>query len=88
METKNYFPELQEEVYRRLDNYEIEAESNADMYAMWMHVRALMSLHLKAETGEGLVKGNRPITEDQYNHCIKYLDIILPEKEKEDKFKS
>ena len=77
---KNYFSDLQEAVYARLNDYNIDAESSADMYAMWMHVRALLSLHLKAETGEGLVKGNKPITREQYYKCLNYIEVILPKR--------
>ena len=75
---KSYQPELQEAVYSRLKVYGV-SDVPADLYSSWMHVRALLSMHLKAETGEGLVKGNKPVTESQYNKCLKYLDMILPE---------
>ncbi len=79
---KSYLPELQEAVYKRLKSYGVdkETESYADVNTTWIHVRALLSLHLKAETGEGLVKGNKPVTEYQYKKCLEYLDIVLPER--------
>ena len=49
-----------------VSGYNDDETTNADLYAMWMHVRALLSLHLKMEDGEGLVKGNRPILQEQY----------------------
>ena len=75
--TKNYLTELQNVVFERLKMYGVQ-DSMPDLHSSWMHVRFMLSLHLKKETGEGLVKGNKPITEFQYMKCVGYLDKILP----------
>ena len=72
---ENCLNELKEAVYKRLDSYSVEDKRK---YVIWTNIRTIMSLHLKKDTGEALVKGNRPIRRDQYEKCLGYLDIILP----------
>lgn len=69
----NYSEDLRKAVNERLEKYEIDRP-----YQMWIHVRSIISLRMKNDTGNGLVKGNRPISQEQYLLGLKYLDEILP----------
>lgn len=76
LNTGNYLPKLRDAAFERFGDYNIIDESSK--FSMWTHVRPILSLYLENETGEGLVKGNKPITYTQYRKCLEYLDKILP----------
>lgn len=73
---ENYLNDLKDAVYKRLDSYGVE---EGRKYVIWTNLRTIISLHLKKDTGEALVKGNRPVRRDQYEKCLSYIDMILPQ---------
>ena len=65
-------------MYERLQEYDPELVSPSDLYMNYMHVRYVISLRLKKETGKGLARGNVVLSEECFNLCLQYLDVILP----------
>lgn len=74
----NLKQDLQENIEKRIREYEDLDSSNE--YSMYVHIRAVISFILKSRVGEGLSKGNKLMTEEQYNESMNILNDILPSK--------
>ena len=75
---ENYILRLQSEVKDRVQAYYGDPLTPQDLNSMYVHVRAILSLYLKKETGSPIKRGNNVLTLEDYTKCIGYLDKVLP----------
>ena len=74
----NYILELQSAIRNRILEYDSSITSPTDLNAMYIHVRAIVSMFLKRETGSPIKRGNNVLSKEEYDKCILYLDKLLP----------
>lgn len=74
----NYILELQSAIRSRILEYDPSITNPTDLNAMYIHVRAIVSMYLKRETGSPIKRGNNVLSKEEYDKCIVYLNKILP----------